>query len=71
MRNILRDAIYGIELDHDAWSRTWAWAGQLAAYDAAYASLAEAKQATLVTYDLVLTQTVRERVPVIGRDGLD
>jgi predicted nucleic acid-binding protein len=68
---IVRDATQGIVLETDSWTRTWSWAGTLSAYDAAYAALADAKDATLVTYDEGLTKAAMKRLPVIGAGGLD
>lgn len=63
-RDIVRDALIHVDLDHEAWARIGPWRGRLTAYDAAYLSLAAAKGATLVTYDERLAAVARAWVTV-------
>jgi predicted nucleic acid-binding protein len=58
VRAIVREATRGIQLDDDAWARVDPWLDGLTADDATYVALADAKGATLVTYDRrVITAT--------------
>lgn len=65
-RDIVRDILVGVTLDHDAWARIDPYRGRLSAYDAAYVALAVAQGASLVTYDKRQAAVARSQVPVVS-----